>query len=57
MFTSVHYVGKEMNTAYASSEPWKKMFGPVFVYLNSPSSSDLLWTDAKRQVSIWCAFN
>ncbi|KAG2291163.1 hypothetical protein Bca4012_007113 [Brassica carinata] len=51
MFTSVHYVGKEMNTAYASSEPWKKMFGPVFVYLNSPSSSDLLWTDAKRQMA------
>ncbi|CAH8382225.1 unnamed protein product [Eruca vesicaria subsp. sativa] len=51
MFTSVHYAGKEMNTAYASNEPWKKMFGPVFVYLNSGSSSNLLWTDAKRQMA------
>ncbi|KAL0698517.1 hypothetical protein Bca4012_054639 [Brassica carinata] len=51
MFTSVHYVGKEMNTAYASDEPWKKVFGPVFVYLNSASSNDLLWTDAKRQMA------
>lgn len=50
-------MGKEINTAYASDEPWKKMFGPVFVYLNSGSSSDLLWTDAKRQVSMSCAFN
>ncbi|EOA18623.1 hypothetical protein CARUB_v10007197mg [Capsella rubella] len=50
MFTSVHYVGKDMNTSYTSKEPWKKVFGPVFVYLNSASSRNLLWTDAKRQM-------
>lgn len=50
MFSSVHYVGKDMNTTYKSKEPWKKVFGPVFVYLNSASSNNLLWTDAKRQV-------
>ncbi|CAN8280034.1 unnamed protein product [Cochlearia groenlandica] len=50
MFTSLHYVGKEMNTSYTSKEAWKKVFGPVFVYLNSASSPNLLWTDAKRQM-------
>ncbi|KAL9820245.1 putative rhamnogalacturonan endolyase [Arabidopsis thaliana] len=50
MFTSVHYAGKDMNTNYKSKEPWKKVFGPVFVYLNSASSRNLLWTDAKRQM-------
>ncbi|XP_019089385.1 PREDICTED: uncharacterized protein LOC104729366 [Camelina sativa] len=50
MFTSVHYAGKDMNTTYDSKEPWKKVFGPVFVYLNSASSRNLLWTDAKRQM-------
>lgn len=51
MFTSVHYVGKDMNTTYISKEPWKKVFGPVFVYLNSAFSPNHLWTDAKQQVS------
>ncbi|XP_056851740.1 uncharacterized protein LOC130500808 [Raphanus sativus] len=51
MFTSTHYAGKEINTTYASGEPWKKMFGPVFVYLNSAPSPDLMWTDAKRQLA------
>ena len=50
MFTSLHYAGKDMNTTYTSMEPWKKVYGPVFVYLNSASSTNLLWTDAKRQV-------
>lgn len=57
MFTSTHYAGKEINTTYASGEPWKKMFGPVFVYLNSAPSPDLMWTDAKRQVLLSCEFN
>uniref|UniRef100_M4D2C4 Rhamnogalacturonan endolyase n=1 Tax=Brassica campestris TaxID=3711 RepID=M4D2C4_BRACM len=51
MFTSTHYAGKELNTTYASDVPWKKMFGPVFVYLNSAPSHDLMWTDAKRQLA------
>ncbi|RID54516.1 hypothetical protein BRARA_G01831 [Brassica rapa] len=50
MFTSLHYAGKDMNTTYTSMEPWKKVYGPVFVYLNSASSTNLLWTDAKRQM-------
>ncbi|XP_018459993.2 uncharacterized protein LOC108830922 [Raphanus sativus] len=51
MFTSLHYAGKDMNTTYTSMEPWKKMYGPIFVYLNSASSHNLLWTDAKRQMA------
>lgn len=53
MFTSTHYAGKEMRMDYRNGEPWKKVFGPVFVYLNSVSPKDStlrLWRDAKRQV-------
>lgn len=34
-------------------EAWKKVFGPVFFYLNSDSSNNhpTLWEDAKRQVN------
>ncbi|CAN8328439.1 unnamed protein product [Cochlearia groenlandica] len=52
MFTSLHYVGKYIDTSYTSKEPWRKMFGLVFVYLNSASSRNLLWTDAKRQMGV-----
>lgn len=53
MFTSTHYAGKEMRMDYRNGEPWKKVFGPVFAYLNSvsPRESTLrLWRDAKRKV-------
>ena len=55
MFTSTHYAGKDLNTAYRNGEPWKKVLGPVFVYLNSISpteDSSILWEDAKEQVII-----
>ncbi|XP_043811011.1 rhamnogalacturonate lyase B-like [Manihot esculenta] len=53
MFGSVHYAGKDLNAAYRNGEPWKKVFGPVFVYLNSVPSVNpkALWEDAKRQMS------
>lgn len=53
MFTSTHYAGKDLNTAYRNGEPWKKVLGPVLVYLNSISpkeNSSMLWEDAKEQV-------
>ncbi|KAJ4714593.1 Rhamnogalacturonate lyase family protein [Melia azedarach] len=53
MFTSTHYAGKEINTEYRNGEPWKKVFGPVLVYLNSVSTKENplnLWADAKRQM-------
>lgn len=55
MFTSTHYSGKDLNTKYRNGKPWKKVLGPVFVYLNSISSLEdptTLWEDAKDQMSI-----
>ncbi|KAM7275215.1 hypothetical protein ACFE04_017081 [Oxalis oulophora] len=55
MFTSTHYAGIETNTSYQVGEPWKKVFGPVLVYLNSLSDKDAyakLWADAKRQMLV-----
>jgi rhamnogalacturonan endolyase len=55
MFTSTHYSGKDLNTKYRNGKPWKKVLGPVFVYLNSISSLEdptTLWEDAKDQVRL-----
>ncbi|XP_022752049.1 probable rhamnogalacturonate lyase B [Durio zibethinus] len=55
MFVTTHYTGKDIDTTYKKGEHWKKVFGPVFIYLNSASSEDdyrkTLWNDAKRQLS------
>ncbi|KFK30410.1 hypothetical protein AALP_AA7G257300 [Arabis alpina] len=52
-FISGHYVGQDMETHYRTGEAWKKVLGPVFIYLNSDSTgnnpTDLLWEDAKQQ--------
>ncbi|KFK30409.1 hypothetical protein AALP_AA7G257200 [Arabis alpina] len=52
-FISGHYVGQDMETHYRTGEAWKKVLGPVFIYLNSDSTNnnptDLLWEDAKQQ--------
>ncbi|XP_062011094.1 rhamnogalacturonate lyase B-like [Rosa rugosa] len=54
MFVSTHYAGKELQIKFEEGEAWKKVFGPVFVYLNSaPSSKNsirILWNDAKKQM-------
>lgn len=53
MFTSTHYTGLDLNVQYRNGEPWKKVFGPAFVYLNQVSPGDdthALWEDAKEQV-------
>ncbi|KAB2627469.1 rhamnogalacturonate lyase B [Pyrus ussuriensis x Pyrus communis] len=56
-FHSGHYVGSEVGMSYAEGEPWKKVFGPVYVYLNSdvPGSNQSnmslsLWNNAKEQM-------
>ncbi|XVF59126.1 hypothetical protein PTKIN_Ptkin07bG0250300 [Pterospermum kingtungense] len=55
MFVSTHYTGTEIDTEYKKGEPWKKVFGPVLIHLNSASSANdyrkALWNDAKRQLS------
>ncbi|KAI3899344.1 hypothetical protein MKW92_003790 [Papaver armeniacum] len=53
-FFSSHYTGEELSPKFQNGEPWKKVFGPVFVYVNSvpETEKDLytaLWVDAKAQ--------
>ncbi|XP_026657969.2 probable rhamnogalacturonate lyase B [Phoenix dactylifera] len=51
MFVSSHYSGEVLKFRYG--EYWKKVFGPVFVYLNSASDGKnpkALWQDAKMQM-------
>ena len=53
MFVSTHYAGKEAGIKFENGEPWKKVFGPSFIYLNSVSQGEdplELWADAKEQV-------
>lgn len=55
-FLSCHYVGKDLIMKFEKGEPWKKVFGPIPVYLNSVSDDTdyrhSLWEDAKKQVYI-----
>ncbi|XP_062183075.1 rhamnogalacturonate lyase B-like [Phragmites australis] len=49
VFLGTHYVGKDMVLKINDGEYWKKVLGPVFVYLNSsPKRGNLrdLWEDA-----------
>ncbi|KAK9670706.1 hypothetical protein RND81_13G219400 [Saponaria officinalis] len=53
MFHSTHYAGLDVTMRFEEGEPWKKVFGPYYVYLNSVSEDiDLhtLWDDAKHQM-------
>ncbi|KAK6938055.1 Rhamnogalacturonan lyase, domain II, partial [Dillenia turbinata] len=55
MFLSGHYAGDDLVPKIRNGEPWKKVFGPVFIYLNSVWSGDdplWLWQDAKQQMLI-----
>lgn len=55
MFVSTHYAGKEVTMAFEDGESYKKVFGPVFVYLNTDSSENdnsTLWSDAVQQVQL-----
>ncbi|KAJ0984372.1 hypothetical protein J5N97_002728 [Dioscorea zingiberensis] len=54
MFVSNHYAGEGLNPKFRKGEHWKKVFGPIFVYLNSSpnkqSAKSMLWNDAKVQM-------
>ncbi|XP_074265119.1 uncharacterized protein LOC141587543 [Silene latifolia] len=53
MIISAHYAGEDMVLKFADGEPWKRVFGPVFMYLNGlPTGSDWnwLWEYAKGQL-------
>ncbi|KAL5190327.1 Rhamnogalacturonate lyase [Glycine soja] len=55
VFLSAHYSGEDLVPKFYAGEAWKKVFGPVFIYLNSPyDGSDplKLWEDAKLQMLV-----
>ncbi|KAK6125848.1 hypothetical protein DH2020_040416 [Rehmannia glutinosa] len=55
MFFSTHYTGQPLIIEFRNGEPWKKVFGPVFIYVNSVLDGEdplTLWADAKEQMSI-----
>ncbi|CAM0874373.1 unnamed protein product [Alopecurus aequalis] len=52
MFLGTHYVGNDIVAKIDDGEQWKKVMGPVFIYLNSnPNRGNFqaLWEDAKAQ--------
>lgn len=53
MFHSAHFAGEALCPQFRHGEAWNKVFGPVFIYLNSGSRGghfSWLWHDAKRQM-------
>ncbi|PON97078.1 Rhamnogalacturonate lyase [Trema orientale] len=54
VFLSCHYVGRDLMVKLEKGEQWKKVFGPIPVFLNSVSSNhhssrSILWENAKQQ--------
>uniref|UniRef100_A0A0A0LE32 rhamnogalacturonan endolyase n=3 Tax=Cucumis sativus TaxID=3659 RepID=A0A0A0LE32_CUCSA len=53
VFHSTHYAGEDMVIKFGDNEPWKKVYGPIFIHLNSlPEGEDplRLWQNAKQQM-------
>ncbi|KAG6382739.1 hypothetical protein SASPL_157553 [Salvia splendens] len=54
MFMSTHYVGEDIAIKLEAGEYWKKVLGPVYVYLNSDTKAktkpSILWNDAKQRM-------
>ncbi|CAA2953410.1 probable rhamnogalacturonate lyase B isoform X1 [Olea europaea subsp. europaea] len=51
MFFRTHYSGRPLIINFRDGEPWKKVFGPVFIYLNLVSADDdpfTLWQMLKN---------
>ncbi|KZV49773.1 putative rhamnogalacturonate lyase B-like [Dorcoceras hygrometricum] len=55
IFISPHYAGEDLALKFEEQEYWKKVLGPVFVYLNSDVSAktnpSVLWDEAKQRMS------
>ncbi|XP_057807277.1 probable rhamnogalacturonate lyase B [Salvia miltiorrhiza] len=53
VFFSAHYIGADFGVKLRNGERWKKVFGPVFMYLNSDNTHNptAIWEDAKRQAA------
>ncbi|XP_022636470.1 rhamnogalacturonate lyase B-like isoform X2 [Vigna radiata var. radiata] len=55
VFLSAHYSGEDLVPKFNAGEAWKKVFGPVFIYLNSSYDGGdplKLWDDAKQQMLV-----
>ncbi|XP_058081553.1 uncharacterized protein LOC131229565 isoform X2 [Magnolia sinica] len=55
VFLSGHYAGEDLTPKFTNGEPWKKVFGPLFIYVNSGFDGTdplALWEDAKLQMLI-----
>ncbi|KAG6555730.1 hypothetical protein Mapa_002969 [Marchantia paleacea] len=53
MFHSAHFAGVELCPQFRNGESWKKVFGPVCVYLNKKAAGTAvrtLWDDAKSEL-------
>lgn len=52
IFFSNHYMGPDFGVKLRGGEHWKKVFGPVLIYLNSDSGNNhrTLWKEARKQV-------
>ncbi|PKA46203.1 hypothetical protein AXF42_Ash015496 [Apostasia shenzhenica] len=53
IFLSAHYSGDDLVPKFRNGEYWIKVFGPVFMYLNSTSGAAdpyILWEDANLQM-------
>lgn len=54
MFISRHYAGADIDVKFETQDYWKKVIGPVYIYLNShastPADPSILWNDAKLRV-------
>ncbi|XP_052202154.1 uncharacterized protein LOC127807948 [Diospyros lotus] len=52
VFLSGHYAGDDLVPKFGQGEAWKKVFGPIFIYLNSGDDPLALWEDAKKQMMV-----
>ncbi|KAJ0966186.1 hypothetical protein J5N97_027324 [Dioscorea zingiberensis] len=52
MFHGTHFIGDAIVAAFDNGEAWRKVYGPVLIYLNSTQTTSNafdLWIDAKKQ--------
>lgn len=47
-----HRGGYQIEFLPGDNSPWKKLYGPVFVYLNSGEDYNALWNNAKEKVEV-----
>lgn len=60
IFVTSHYAGEDLLVKFEPGEVWKKVLGPVFIYVNSvhdKADALSLWDDAKermeKEVQAW----